>query len=111
MNNIYFLLKFNTTDLNEFLLDNKNYILDGCGCKGKKKDEFEYEGKEEMIIYNWKYEGELKNGLWEGFGKCKYTYKNEDIYDGYLKEGKKRGKRIIIKISYRLFNKDSIHFY
>ena len=117
INNIDFLLnhnniEFNTTDLNEFLLNNKNYILDGDKYKGEKKND-EFEGKGEMIYYNGKYEGEWKNGLREGFGiyrynngekyigmwknnleegNGRYIYKNGDIYDGYFKEGKKEGK-------------------
>ena len=66
INNIDFLLKFNelefkTENLNEFLLDNKNYILYGDRYKGEKKNE-EYEGRGEMEYYNGKYEGEWKNG-------------------------------------------------
>ena len=121
LNNIDFLLQFNklefkTTDLNNFLLDYKNYILDGNKFKGDKAIEDEFEGKGEMTYFNGKYDGEWKKGLREGFGIYKYNkyndvdkyigmwknnleegngrciYKNGDIYDGYFKEGKKEGK-------------------
>ena len=56
--NIDFLLTFNklefkTDNLNEFLLDHKNYILYGDRYKGEKKNE-EYEGRGEMEYYNGK---------------------------------------------------------
>ena len=130
--NIDYLLKFNklefkTENLNEFLLDNNNYILYGDKYKGEKKNE-EYEGKGEMEYYNGKYEGEWKNGLREGFGIYKYNngdiyigkwknnleegngryiYKNGDIYDGDYKEGKREGKGL-----YKFNNKnDKFQFY
>ena len=85
--NIDFLLTFNkleikTENLGEFLLDNKNYILNGDRYKGEKKNE-EYEGRGEMEYYNGKYEGEWKNGLREGFGI--YKNNNGDKYLGKWK--------------------------
>ena len=54
--NIDFLLNFNKLEfkrenLNEFLLNNKNYILYGDRYKGERKKE-EYEGKGEMEYFN-----------------------------------------------------------
>ena len=118
--NINFLLSFNklefkTNNLNEFLLNNNNYILYGDRYKGEKKDE-EFEGRGEMEYFNGKYIGEWKNGLREGFGIYKYNngdkymgkwknnleegdgryiYNNGDIYDGNYKEGKREGKGLL----------------
>ena len=121
INNIDYILKFNklefkTNNLNEYLLNNKNYILYGDRYKGEIKNE-EYEGKGKMEYYNGIYEGEWKNGKREGFGIYKYNnnekymgiwknnledgegryiYNNGDIYDGKYKEGKKEGKGLYI---------------
>ena len=70
--NIDFLLAFNklefkTDNLNEFLLDKKNYILYGDRYKGEIKNE-EFEGKGEIEYFNGKYEGEWKNGKKDGSG-------------------------------------------
>ena len=87
INNIDYILKFNklefkTNNLNEYLLNNKNYILYGDRYKGEIKNE-EYEGKGKMEYYNGIYEGEWKNGKREGFGI--YKYNNNEKY-GYMEK-------------------------
>ena len=87
-------LEFKKENLNDFLSNNKNYILNVDRYKEKK------EGKGEMEYYNGKYEGEFKDGNREGFGIYKYDiYIKMGIYlTVNIKKVKKREKDYIYTI-------------
>ena len=92
-NNIEFLLnphnlEFKKEKFDEFLINDKNNILNGDRYKGEKFNEI-FEGKGEMEYFNGIYKGQWKNGSREGFGI--FNYKNGDKYLGYWKNNLKEG--------------------